>query len=313
MENEVSVSPSSLVSRESETTCLDEVTAFMSFAYCSTSEEEEEYVEILMERETEFGFKKGQSFAFGNFLKCARLDAIAWILKARAVFGFRFQTAYLSLTYFDRFLLRRPVNDEEMWLIRLLPVVCLALAAKMEEPEIPSLSEFRFEDDDFGINLIRKMELFVLSTLEWKMSSVTPFSFLHYFITRLCQLESRPTNIQSRTTALIMATIRETNLMEHRPSAIAAAATLVALEQKLTRTSLETKMNSISHCKSLQVEDVFSCYKIMRELKIYQESPHLSMINDVMETSSVTNAFSSDRKRLGPRSCGQYYGQKRLR
>lgn len=81
MENEVSVSLSSLVSRESETTCLDEVTAFMSFAHCSTSEEEEEYVEIMMERETEFGFKKGQSFVFGNFLKCARLDAIAWILK----------------------------------------------------------------------------------------------------------------------------------------------------------------------------------------------------------------------------------------
>ncbi|EXB43801.1 hypothetical protein L484_000506 [Morus notabilis] len=283
MEND---SLSSLHSRESETS-LDEDSFNISFRqYCTTSvEEEEEYVEILMERETEFGFKKDLSFVFGNFVKCHRLEAIAWILK-----------------------------DEEMWLIRLLPVACLALAAKMEEAEIPSLSDFRFEDDDFGINLIGKMELFVLSTLEWKMNSITPFAFLHYFITRLCQLQSPPTNILSRTTALIMATIRETNIMEHRPSVIAAAATLVALEQKLSRTSLESKMNSISHCKSLQVEDVFSCYNIIRELKIYKESSHLSMINDVMETSSVTTAFSSDRKRLGPRCCGQYYyGQKRLR
>ncbi|XP_024018013.1 cyclin-D5-1 [Morus notabilis] len=309
MEND---SLSSLHSRESETS-LDEDSFNISFRqYCTTSvEEEEEYVEILMERETEFGFKKDLSFVFGNFVKCHRLEAIAWILKARAIFGFQFQTAYLSMTYFDRFLMRRPIK---MWLIRLLPVACLALAAKMEEAEIPSLSDFRFEDDDFGINLIGKMELFVLSTLEWKMNSITPFAFLHYFITRLCQLQSPPTNILSRTTALIMATIRETNIMEHRPSVIAAAATLVALEQKLSRTSLESKMNSISHCKSLQVEDVFSCYNIIRELKIYKESSHLSMINDVMETSSVTTAFSSDRKRLGPRCCGQYYyGQKRLR
>ena len=52
-----------------------------------------------------------------------------------------------------------------MWLIRLLPAACLALAAKMEEPKVPSLSDFRLEDDDFGTKLIERMELFVLSTL----------------------------------------------------------------------------------------------------------------------------------------------------
>lgn len=39
----------------------------------------------------------------------------------------------------------------------------------------------------------------------------------------------------------------ERHLMSHRPSVIAAAATLVALNNSLTRTTLETQMNSIAY------------------------------------------------------------------
>lgn len=39
----------------------------------------------------------------------------------------------------------------------------------------------------------------------------------------------------------------EIHLMSHRPSVIAAAATLVVLNNSLTRTTLETQMNSIAY------------------------------------------------------------------
>lgn len=53
----------------------------------------------------------------------------------------------------------------------------------------------------------------------------------------------------------------EINLLEYRPSVIAAAATFVALDQKLTRTTLESKMKSISNCKFLKIVSfvLFSC------------------------------------------------------
>lgn len=45
----------------------------------------------------------------------------------------------------------------------------------------------------------------------------------------------------------------EINLLDYRPSTIAAAATLVALDQRLTRKALEWKMNSISYCGFLEI------------------------------------------------------------
>lgn len=41
--------------------------------------------------------------------------------------------------------------------------------------------------------------------------------------------------------------------MGHRPSAIAAASALLALDDRLTRRALEMKMNSISHRRFLEI------------------------------------------------------------
>ncbi|KAH7523725.1 hypothetical protein FEM48_Zijuj06G0042200 [Ziziphus jujuba var. spinosa] len=309
----------SLLCQESET-CLDEEfedeDTFVNFNTNYTASEED-YVEMLMERETISGFKKDDSWVFGNRLKCARLEAITWILKTRAVFGFRFQTAYLSLTYFDRFLSRRSIHNEQLWAIRLLSVACLSLAAKMEELNIPALSEFQLEDYNFESKVIQRMELLVLNTLEWRMASITPFAFLHYFITKFCN-ESPPTKILSRTVEFILATMKEISLLDYRPSVVAAAATLLALEQKLTIKALELKMKSISHCRFLKIEDVLSCYNKMQEIKMVriEEQPkflspdlsptHLSSV-DVLETSSVS-AFFNKRRRLAFSNCDHNYG-----
>ncbi|KAF3446556.1 hypothetical protein FNV43_RR11736 [Rhamnella rubrinervis] len=311
----------SLLCQESDT-CLDEEDedAFISFT-TNFNASEEEYVEMLMERETISEFNKDDTFVFGNRFKCARLEAITWILKIRAVFGFRFQTAYLSMTYFDRFLSRRSINNEQLWAIKLLSVACLSLAAKMEELNIPALSEFQLEDYNFESKVIQRMELLVLNTLEWRMAPTTPFAFLPYFITKLWK-ESPPTKIVSITVGLILATMREINLLEHRPSVIAAAATFVALDQKLTRKTMESKMKSISNYKFLKMEEVFLCYNLMQEIKMDRieepkfQSPDLSPTQlsrvAVLETSS---AFCIKRRRLAFSNCDQTYAvaeEKRL-
>ena len=148
------------------------------------------------------------------------------------------------MTYFDRFLSRRSVDvsfllpfqcqsfllqdspfdyqclffvvefvnvvqSEKLWAIRLLSVACLSLAAKMEELKVPMLSEFFLEDYNFESKFIQRMELLVLNTLEWRMCLITPFAFLHFFITKLCK-ESPPSNILSRTVELILAITRGT-------------------------------------------------------------------------------------------------------
>lgn len=68
---------------------------------------------------------------------------------------------------------------------------------------MPALSEFRVEDFDFESKVIQRMELLVLCTLEWKMGSITPFAFLHHFISKFCG-ECRPKELVSRAVELIM-------------------------------------------------------------------------------------------------------------
>ncbi|KAF5461934.1 hypothetical protein F2P56_017992 [Juglans regia] len=299
---------SGLLCQESET-CLDDELVEDTFINFTTYDDcEDEYMDTLFEREICYGFKRNESLVFGNWVKRARLETITWILKIRAAFGFSFQTVHMSMTYFDRFLSRRSISSEKLWAIRLLSVACLSLAAKMEEVKVPALSEYLLEDYNFDSKVIQRMELLVLSTLEWRMCSITPFAFLYFFLTKLCDIESPPSNIVSRTVEIMLALMREVNLMGHRPSAIAAASALLALDDRLTRRALEMKMNSISHRRFLEIDEVYSCYNMMRRLDMENlkipkvvNSPNLSPttqlrpIGRVVENSSVT---TNKRRRL---------------
>lgn len=94
------------------------------------------------------------------------------------------------------------MQSQKYWAFQLLSVACLSLAAKMEECDVPALSEFPLQDYNFESQVIQRMELLVLTTLEWRMGFITPFPLLPCFITKLCN-QSPPTHIWSNTTQLI--------------------------------------------------------------------------------------------------------------
>ncbi|KAK3231233.1 hypothetical protein Dsin_003114 [Dipteronia sinensis] len=299
-----------LLCQESEQTFLEEEEEEDTFSDLKNhSVLDDEQLKILTDKEISFGFKSDKSLVLSQEIECARLESIAWILNTRAAFGFRFQTAYLSVTYLDRFLSRKPIDSEKLWAIKLVSVACLSLAAKMEEINVPALTEFQIDEYDFGSNVKQRMELLVLNTLNWRLRSVTPFVFLHYFSTKFFN-DSPPNNVLSRTVALILNAMREINLMDHRPSIIAAAATLVVLDQRLTREALEFKLNSISYSGFLEIEDLLACYSKMQKLDTEKldmpksvNSPDLSPTQlgrtSVLDYPSVSSAgCSNKRKRL---------------
>lgn len=154
----------------------------------------------------------------------------------------------------------------------------------MEEINVPPLSLFQTEEFNFESKTIQRMELLVLNTLEWRLSSVTPFAFLNFFIKKMCTI-SPPDRFIPITVQLIFLAMKgsyhckpclllvlhfcsslmffflslniEINLMEHRPSVVAVAAILRTLNKKLTRKALECTMNSLS-CKFLEtVSSIF--------------------------------------------------------
>ncbi|KAH6803386.1 hypothetical protein C2S51_031633 [Perilla frutescens var. frutescens] len=257
-------------------------------------EHDSEYIEILIRKETIFE---------SNFpLKSERnwrRDAVKWILHKGALFGFHFRTAYLSLIYLDRFFSRRTIDEEKLWAIRLLSIACLSLAAKMEECEPPSLSEYEVDEYSFDGGVIQRMELLVLNTLEWKMSCITPFNYLIYFVALFCCGEFRLEELIDRAIELILAIMAEINVMDHRPSVIAAAAVLAAYDHHLTKKTLEIKINDVPSWGSVEKEHTLFCYSLLQEIGMSKSNniyPDLVFSGDGVDGSMIRSTVGSKRR-----------------
>ncbi|KAL6961356.1 hypothetical protein U1Q18_039124 [Sarracenia purpurea var. burkii] len=183
---------------------------------CINCESEDEYMQLLIQKESRFrpnsclsaGVCSAQTQS-ESWLKWDRLDTIEWVLNTRALFGFQFTTAFLSLTYFDRYLSTASIDVRHTISpgIQLLSAACLSLAAKMEECKAPALSLYRFENCNFGSEALHRMELQVLSTLQWRIGSITPFAYLQHFVNKFClqYRDSGPEGLVSAATQLVFA------------------------------------------------------------------------------------------------------------
>lgn len=72
-----------------------------------------------------------------------RREAVQWMLKVNAHYGFSPLTATLAVTYFDRFLLTFHFQKDKPWMIQLVAVTCISLAAKVEETQVPLLLDLQ--------------------------------------------------------------------------------------------------------------------------------------------------------------------------
>ncbi|KAL4615214.1 hypothetical protein ACB092_07G107700 [Castanea dentata] len=198
----------------------------------------------------------------------ARQDSINWILKVHAYYQFRPVTAFLSVNYFDRFLSSHSVSQQPNgWPSQLLSVACLSLAAKLEEPDVPLILDLQVSDAKyvFEPKTVQRMELRVMSFLNWRLRSVTPFDFLHHFISNLPST-SKPDSFFNRvfsaSSDLILSTTRVIDFLGYAPSAIAAAAVLCASGEA-----------GSSNCpvvfdERVNKEMVRSCHQLMEEYLI---------------------------------------------
>ena len=76
-------------------------------------------------------------------LSLARREAVEWMLKVNAHYGFTALTATLAINYLDRFLFSYHFQKEKQWMLQLVAVTCLSLAAKVEETQVPLLLDLQ--------------------------------------------------------------------------------------------------------------------------------------------------------------------------
>ncbi|KAM7484274.1 hypothetical protein LguiA_000283 [Lonicera macranthoides] len=234
--------------------------------------EDEESIAGLIEEERKYvpGIDYFQRFHSQALDTSAREKSVEWILKVQRYYDFHPLTAYLSVNYLDRFLYshRLPAATSG-WPMQLLSVACLSLAAKMEEPLVPSLLDLQVEGAKyiFEPRTIQRMELLVLGALDWRLRSITPFSFISIFAYKLDSTRTYTGFLISRATEIILSNIQEANFLEYWPSCIAAA-TLLCAANDIPKFSVVNAEHAESWCDGLSKDKIVSCYHLVQEIAV---------------------------------------------
>lgn len=77
------------------------------------------------------------------YLSTDRKKAVGWILRVNAHYGFSTLAAVLAITYLDKFICNYSLQRDKPWMLQLVSVACLSLAAKVEETQVPLLLDFQ--------------------------------------------------------------------------------------------------------------------------------------------------------------------------
>ncbi|PON40816.1 Cyclin [Parasponia andersonii] len=243
---------------------------------------------------------EGESHSSSS-IHLARREAVDWVLKVNAHYGFTALTAVLAINYLDRFLSSLSFQRDKPWMIQLVAVTCLSLAAKVEETQVPLLLHLQVKDTKyvFEAKTIQRMELIVLSTLQWKMHPVTPLSFLDHIIRRLGLKTHLHWEFLRRCERLLLSVVSDSRFIGYLPSVLATTTMMRVIDNIEPRNAIENK-NQLLGVLRLSKEKVEKCYNLITELSNgydYAYNNPLKRKNELVPSSPsgvIDAIFSSD-------------------
>lgn len=196
----------------------------------------------------------------------SRGEAIDWILNVVAYYSFSQITAVLAVNYLDRFLGSFDLKREKPWMTQLAAVASLSLAAKVEETQVPLLLDLQVEETRyvFEAKTIQRMEILVLSTLQWKMNPVTPISFIDHFTRRLGFKNYFCSEFLSRCECLIVSLISDSRFMRFLPSVLATATMLHIINTIDPCSETEYQNQLLSNLK-IDKDQLDDCVKLISD------------------------------------------------
>lgn len=235
-------------------------------------------------------------------LQGAHEEAVRWISRVCARYGFSTLTIVLAVNYFDRFATSLKFQKDKPWMTQLAAVACLALAAKVEEIRVPLLLDLQVEQAKyvFEAKTIQRMEILVLSTLNWRMNPVTPISFFE-LIVRMLGLKSRlHWEFLFRCERVLLCLIMDSRLMNYRPSTLAVAI-MIHVISEIEPLNAREHRNQLMALLKISEEQVNECYKLILKVlcchediqNLNQKRKRLSSPDGVIDVS-FSNDKSSD-------------------
>ncbi|XP_010526969.1 PREDICTED: cyclin-D3-1-like [Tarenaya hassleriana] len=203
------------------------------------------------------------------YLSSDRKKAVDWILRVNSHYGFSTLTAALAINYLDRFVCNFSLQGDKPWMLQLVAVTCLSLAAKVEGTQAPLLINLQVEETEyvFQAKTIQRMELLVLSTLQWKMHRITPISFLDHILKGLGLKNNFHWDFVRRCEHLLLSVISDSRFVGYLPSVIAVATMMHVIEQVGHFDSISYQ-NKLLEVVKLRKEKVTACHNLILELSL---------------------------------------------
>ncbi|XP_019170890.1 PREDICTED: cyclin-D1-1 isoform X2 [Ipomoea nil] len=161
----------------------------------------------------------------------------------------------------------------------------------------------------FEPKTIRRMELLVLTVLDWRLRSITPFNFLGFFAYKLDPTGTYTGFFISRATEIILSNIREASFLEYWPSCIAAA-TILCAANDLPNFSLVNAEHAESWCGGLIKEKIISCYQLMRKIGIELRARRFPKVLPQVRVMTRPSISSSDTSSSSSSSSPSYKRRK---
>ncbi|KAL1564490.1 cyclin [Salvia divinorum] len=221
---------------------------------------EDEELQSLFSKETQT-----RPVSSHHSLSPARKESVHWILKINAHYAFSPLTAILAVNYLDRFLCC--VAEDKPWMMQLAAVTCLSLAAKVQETHVPLLLDLQVEETKyvFESKTVQRMELLVLSALQWRMNPVTPVSFLDHIIRRLGLKSHLHWEFLTTCQNLLLSVASDPRFTLYLPSVLATATMLHVIHGFEPRRAVKYETQLLGVLK-INKEEVDECYEVIREV-----------------------------------------------
>ncbi|KAK8698642.1 hypothetical protein V6N13_114753 [Hibiscus sabdariffa] len=196
--------------------------------------------------------------------------------------------AYLAVNYLDRFLSSQAMpRQPKTWVLRLIAISCVSLAAKMNETQF-SLNDFQADGGFmFDAQTVERMEYVILGALKWRMRSITPFSFVSFFISFFKLTDPWLTQaLNARAVEIIFKSQSDLKLLEFKPSIIAASALLCA-SNVLFPSQFPCYHEAISSCLYVHKENLLECYNWMEEIGKERDESMFDVVSSCNTAANV--------------------------
>lgn len=183
---------------------------------------------------------------------------------------------------------------------QLVAVACLSLAAKVEETQVPLLLDLQVEESKyvFEAKTIQRMELLVLSTLQWRMNPVTPISFFDHIIRRFGLKTHLHWEFMWRCERLLLSVIADARSMCFLPSTLAAATMVYAIREVGSSNQVEYR-NQLMAVLQVPEDKINECYNLVLEVSgshgnHSQSHKHKHLLLPASPLGVTEASFSSD-------------------